>query len=117
MLYFNAMRVLDLRGIERPYSYLRQNGFTHSMAGNIINNRVLQIRVEQIEQLCLLLNCVPSDLFEWRDDGGKTIAGNHAIHSLARDDSAHISRLVKDIPVEKLGKLTQMIEELRDEKI
>lgn len=116
MLYFNAMRVLELRGVERPYSYLRRNGFTHSMARSIFGGRVLQIRVEQIEQLCLLLNCVPSDLFEWRDGGdGKQIAENHAIHALTRGNSAtHISRMVKDIPVEKLDRLGAMIEELRD---
>ena len=116
MLYFNALRVLKLRGIERPYSFLRRNGLTHSMAGNIINNRGLRLHVGQIEQLCLLLNCVPSDLFEWRDEGAKSIAETPAINALKRDDTAHISRLVKDIPVEKLDKLKQILEDLRDEQ-
>lgn len=116
MLIFNALRILEMRGIERPYSYLRQNGFTHSMAGNIINNRIFRFNIEHIEQLCLLLNCVPNDLFEWRDDKSKTIAENHPIQQLKRGQTTqHISRLVKDLPIEKLGKLSQMIEDLRNE--
>ena len=116
MLRLNVMRILGLRGIERPYSYLRKHGFVHSTAGNIINNRVLQIRVEQIEQLCLLLTCTPNDLFEWREGKGETIAENHPVQQLKREQTTqHISRLVKDLPVEKLGKLSQMIEDLRNE--
>lgn len=115
MLMFNALRVLEARGIERPYSYLRRNGFTHSTAGSIINNRVFRFNIEHLERLCLLLNCVPSDLFEWRDGDGQSIAETHAIKSLVREDAAHISRLVKDIPVEKLGELTRLIEDLRNE--
>lgn len=116
MLIFNALRVLQMRGIERPYSYLRRHGFTHSTAGNIINNRVFRFNIEHLEQLCLLLNCVPSDLFEWRDEADKSIQETHAINQLKRGEQPHISRLAKDLPVEKLGKLTQMIEDLRNEE-
>lgn len=115
MLYFNVKRVLDLRGIDKPYAFLVKNGFVHSTALNITGGKVVQIKIEQIEKLCLLLNCEPSDLFEWRQsEKSPALAENQALNALKRGKSAPIADIVKDIPVEKMEEINEMIRQMKD---
>lgn len=114
MLRFNLKRVLELRGVERPYSWLVRNGFVPATASNWARNQIGYVKPEQIERLCLLLNCTPNDLFEWRDDGRNVLAETHALRSLARGSATRsVSELARDIPADKLEK---MIDTLADWK-
>jgi hypothetical protein len=40
MLISNFKRILKSRGIERPYTYLKNNGFSSSFASKVNGNRV-----------------------------------------------------------------------------
>ncbi len=115
MLYFNIKRVLELRGIEKPYSFLAANGFASQTATNFLNNQIGHIKPAQMEKICLLLHCTPNDLFDWRPDKNTAGAENHPLKALTRTKpSPHISELVKDLPVEKMGELEAMIYELKN---
>ena len=118
MLYFNVRRVLEMRGIERPYAFLVKNGFTSQMATNLSNNRVGHVSPQQLEKLCVLLHCTPNDLFEWQADE-RTLAAreNHPLNALSREKSAApISEMVKDLPVEKMQELEAIISEMKNAK-
>jgi len=117
MLYYNIKRLLALRGIERPRVFLIKNGFASQTTDNFITNRVVHIKPEQIEKLCVLFNCTPNDLFTWKPDGGAPVPENHPLKPLYRDTPAKsIAQLVRDIPAEKLGRLEEMISELKNEE-
>ena len=117
MLYFNIKRILDLRGIDKPYAFLAKNGFASQTATNMINNRVGHIKPAQMEKLCLLLNCTPNDLFDWQPDKNTSVPDNHALKSLVKEkESLSISELVKSLPVEKLGKLGEIVQGLKNEQ-
>jgi len=116
MLRFNAMRVMRLRGIENPWSFMVRNGFHRSTANNFFNGKVLQIKVEHLEKLCLLLNCVPGDLFEWKADSNRTISENHALNAINRADAPPpIVQIIKDVPLEKLEQLNRELLDRKDE--
>lgn len=117
MLYLNVKRILDLRGIDKPFAYLHQNGFIRSTAHKFVHGDVWEIKLEQIERLCLLLNCSPNDLFEWKPDKNTRVAENHPLKSLNKEKSApKISQLVKDIPVDKLHRIEDLLKQLKDEE-
>ncbi len=110
MLFLNLKRVMDMRGIERPYAFLVKNGFSAQAATSWSQNQVGCIKPSQIETLCTALNCTPNDLFEWRVDNKTVIPEAHALHSLKKSNT-HLA--LRDIPADKLEKLGEMLAELK----
>jgi len=114
MLYFNLKRLLDLRGVERPYSWLVQNGFVPQTATRWAKNEIGYVRPEQMERLCLLLNCTPNDLFDWREDNKTVVHDAHALRTLKREAPARsVADMTRDIPADKLEKLGEMLNDLK----
>lgn len=115
MLIFNLKRVLALRGIDKPFTFLVKHGFAPSSATNILKFPPINIKVKTLEKLCFALNCTPNDLFEWRDGGEQALArDNHPLHTLRKEAvNKKISDIMQDIPLEKIGALEQYLEELK----
>lgn len=114
MLYFNIKRLLELRGIDKPYAFLIKNGFVSQTASNIINNQIARITPAQMEKLCLLFNCTPNDLFDWRAGANSVVPENHPLRTLVKEKNPpQISQMVKDIPIQRLGELEALINELK----
>lgn len=114
MLYFNLTRLLKLRGVERPYSWLVQNGFVPQTAVRWSKNEIGYVRPEQMERLCLLLNCTPNDLFDWREDSQTVVHDTHALRTLIKQKN-DIQTTLRELPLDKLEKLGEMLEQLKDD--
>jgi len=113
MLIYNLRRVLALRGIDKPHTFLIKNGFAASTASNMLTYYPVVFKVKAMEKLCIALNCTPNDLFEWRAAENSAVPENHPLHSLVREKAKHISEMVKDLPVEKLSELEAIINDLK----
>jgi hypothetical protein len=113
MLIFNPRRIFGLRGIERPNNFLVRNGFTSMIASRLLAHGASHVKVSNISRLCRLLNCSPNDLFDWKPEVSDPLPQNHPLQALVRQESANITDLLKDIPLEKLPDLHAMIDELR----
>lgn len=100
-----------MRGIDRPYAFLVKNGFSAGASSSWSQNQVGCIKPEQMEKLCMLLNCTPNDLFEWREDNKTVVPEGHAIRSLKKSNT-HLA--LRDIPADKLEKLGEMLAELKN---
>lgn len=61
------LRVLELLEKQKKtkYSIYKQMGMSYQNFSKMINNETKSIRYENIETLCLLLECEPNDLFEF----------------------------------------------------
>jgi len=115
MLVFNPQRMFALRMIDKPHSMLVKNGFAKSSATNLLKYLNLRITVEHVEKLCLILNCTPNDLFEWRSRANESIPENHALNSLKRHEkSENLTDLIKNIPVEKLSQINDLLREMQN---
>jgi DNA-binding Xre family transcriptional regulator len=116
MLYLNVGRVMSSRGILQRYAYLTKNGFIRSTASKLASNQTWQIRYSLLEQLCLVLNCTPNDLFQWLPDENQQVGENTALKILIRNEKeSAISQIVKDIPFEKLERAKELLAQLKDE--
>lgn len=116
MLVFNMKRVFAIRGIDKPFTFLRDNGFPASTASLMLNYHRANIGVKMLEKLCVALSCTPNDLFDWRDDGKTALADAHPLNSLRKKVVAKkISDIIKDIPLEKLDGLDAYLESLKEE--
>ena len=63
MIKLNVLKLLEKNGRTKYWLY-KQLGMSFQNFNRMINNQTKSIRYENIETICLLLNCTPNDLFE-----------------------------------------------------
>lgn len=62
MIKLDVLRLLKERNHTKYWLY-KQLGMSYQNFSKMVNNETKSIRYENIETLCLLLNCTPNDLF------------------------------------------------------
>ena len=67
MLKLNIIELLEKNGKTKYWLY-KQLGMSYQNFTKMINQETKSIRYENIETLCLLLNCTPDDLFVITDE-------------------------------------------------
>ena len=67
MIRFNVLKLLEEQGKTKYWLY-KQLGMSYQNFSRMVNNETKSIRYENIETICLLLNCTPNDLFEITED-------------------------------------------------
>ena len=109
MLNLNLAPIFRARNIERPYTFLVKNGFTHHSASNLINPRTPTIIMVHLERLCHVLNCEPSDLFAWKPDKNNPLPDNHPLHALRRKEPGYNWKQVfTTIPLNQLEEIAKI---------
>ena len=69
-----------------------------------------KIDVNDLERICLKLNCTPNDLFEWTPSKPENDIDGHALQSIRRKDAAvGLVKLVQGLPVEQMDEIEKMI--------
>lgn len=114
MLTFEIKRILKTRGIDEPYRWLVKNGFVSQTVHSWLNYQLGYIKPNHLERLCLLLNCTPNDLFDWREDGKTVVHDTHALRTLIKQKT-DIQTTLRELPLDKLEKLGEMLEELKSD--
>lgn len=115
MLILNLNRMMSVRGIDRVYNFLASNGFVHSTASKMANDKLASIKPSQIGKLCVLLNCTPNDLFDWQPDAKNQLPEDHALNALVREEIApDLKKLLRGIPVERIGEVENLLKGLKD---
>ena len=62
-----AQELLEKKGKTKYWLY-KHLGMSYQNFSRMINNQTKSIRYENIETLCLLLECTPNELFEMTED-------------------------------------------------
>lgn len=62
MITLNILPLLEKKGKTKYWLY-KQLGMSYQNFNRMVNNETKSIRYENIEILCLLLDCSPNDLF------------------------------------------------------
>ena len=62
MIKLDILRLLEKRGKTKYWLY-KQLGMSYQNFSRMVNNETKSIRYENIETICLLLECTPNDLF------------------------------------------------------
>ncbi len=110
MLSLNLQRIFKARGIEHPYRFLVKGGFVPFTAHKYKNNKVEQIRLDHIEQLCILLNCTPNEIFEWIPNDLLDDRMDHPLQSIRRrEKKIDINKMLSKLSIQKLEEVERMI--------
>ena len=67
MVRLDVLRLLEEQGKTKYWLY-KQLGMSYQNFSKMVNNQTKSIRYENIETMCLLLNCTPNDLFIITED-------------------------------------------------
>ena len=62
MIKLDVLRILKEQGKTKYWLY-KQLGMSYQNFNKMVNNETKSIRYENIETMCLLLDCTPNDLF------------------------------------------------------
>lgn len=62
MIKLNVLSLLDQKGKTKYWLY-KQMGMSYQNFNRMVNNQTSSIRYENIEALCVILECTPDDLF------------------------------------------------------
>lgn len=63
MVRLNVLELLEKKGKTKYWLY-KQLGMSYQNFSRMINNETKSIRYENIETLCLLLDCTPNELIQ-----------------------------------------------------
>ena len=112
MLRYNFIKILKIRRIDKPYNFLRKQGFTHNMAHRISRNRINRLSLENVEKLCLLFSCIPHDLLEWQSEDEN--ADKQPLSALQKQINPMDFRFaLRTIPYSRLAELQMAIEKIQ----
>ncbi len=114
MLKYNLKRLFEARGIGKPYSFLRKNGFSLNEATRIANEKVLALNPVQMEKLCIALYCSPNDLLEWIPSNQLYDTPSHPLYPLKNPVKIDLTNLHADIPLNKLEEFKHGLDELKE---
>lgn len=67
MIKLNVLNLLEKKGKTKYWLY-KQLGMSYQNFNKMVNNETKFIRYENIETLCLLLECTPNELFIITED-------------------------------------------------
>lgn len=67
MIKLDVLRLLEEQGKTKYWLY-KQLGMSYQNFSKMVNNQTKSIRYENIETMCILLNCTPNDLFVITED-------------------------------------------------
>ena len=62
MIKLDVLRLLEEQGKTKYWLY-KQLGMSYQNFSRMVNNETKSIRYENIETICLLLDCTPNELF------------------------------------------------------
>ena len=67
MIKLDVLRILEEQGKTKYWLY-KQLGMSYQNFSKMVNNETKSIRYENIETMCLLLDCTPNDLLIITED-------------------------------------------------
>ena len=80
-------------------------------------NKINMFSLEHLEKICMLLGCTPNDLLDWAPQKEDEAVAKHPLSALRREiKEVDLPVLLRELPLNKLGELQTMIEQLRKDK-
>ena len=112
MLIYNFKRVFKARGIDKPTNFLVEHGFPRGIASRMTNNKTDKIFLKYLEKACLILNCTPNDLIEWKPGNKKQDSADTALYALKKQQKGKgAEELLRGLPMSKLEELANLLAE------
>ena len=112
MLKLNIQRILAGRAIDRPYTYLLEQGFSRSLATRLNTGKIKHLKLSDIERLCLLFRCTPNELLEWIPADKEAGVESQPLRDLIRvNPKVNIRAVLSELPYAQIAEMEELISE------
>ncbi len=112
MIKYNFDRIFKARGVNKPFTYLTQAGFSDNFATRVKNNRIKRLELKELERLCLLLRCTPNELFEWTPNEENQNDENHPLQAIKKSEKVFdLTKMLNSVPLGELDEIEELINE------
>lgn len=109
-LFLNVKHLCAVRNIPNPYTYLYKNGFTQGIASRLATNNIIEVNVAHIEKLCILFNCTPNDLFDYKPTQPvEQLKNNPLVPLMKTQKPVNFNELLRTMPIDKLKEIEEEI--------
>jgi DNA-binding Xre family transcriptional regulator len=106
MIQINLERIAKMRGVTNIYTFLVDGGITAKTATIWASGKCKNIKLDTLEHVCNLFNCEVYDIMEWVPDASvANVTGSPLRVMLPKPNEVEITRLMKQLPLEKLKEL------------
>ena len=114
MLKLDLNHLARVRGIHLSWGWFRRHHFSHWVAAKFMKGDVKSLRIKEIQNLCMVFRCTPSDLFTWT---GSTSAKSydHPLKALSRDSQAEM--IIRFLTHEQLMEIAKAIKKERGGRV
>lgn len=110
MLKLNLSPIFKARGIRKPYTFLRNHGFTHNIAHKLMSGTSRECRYDHIERLCRAVLCTPNDLFLWIPDKDVVYPDNLPLNGLKnKPEGVDIQKELSTMTLEEIREFNKRV--------
>ena len=110
MLTVNLEPIFKARGIDNPYYFLTQEGFTPQTAKKLVNGTSPTLKMKHIERLCSSLYCTPNELFLYIPNKKEKLSATHPLNILSGVlDDFKLKETLTQLPLSQLKEIAGII--------
>jgi hypothetical protein len=80
----------------------------------LLGGKARNIDLDNLEKICISLQCTPNDLLEWHKESDSTVNDKHPLNLLKPKETASINEELKTLPLEKMDELKEFIKKLKE---
>jgi len=117
MLANNIKNLLQLRQVEKPRQWLLDKGLSARTVTRLLQNEQRHIKFDDIEKLCLGLNCSPAELFVWQPDSEADDIAGHPLQAIRSDKAMpDVLSKLKFASLDELKKVDEFLQWSREKE-
>lgn len=117
MIANNIKNLLYLRQIEKPRAWMIDKRISPKNADKLLSNEQRHIKFDDIEKLCLHLNCSPAELFIWQPDTEADNIPGHPLQAIRSDKAMpDVLSKLKFASLDELKKVDEFLQWSREKE-
>ncbi len=117
MINTNLKNLFNVRNIQKPRAWLIKRGLSPQIADRLLRNEQRHIKFDDLEQICLGLNCAPTDVFIWQPDSEADNLPDHPLQAIRSDKLLpDVMAQLNNSTIEELKQVSDYIQKMREGK-
>lgn len=118
MLTFSLTRILNIKGIDKPYSYLRKQGYGSKKSNWLVFGKKSVINLDEVEKFCLEYKCTPNDLLSWSPSKMEDDYPENPLQLIRRDDDIQpVLSLMDNMSNQGIAELEKYIQKRKNKTL
>ncbi|HLG34610.1 MAG TPA: helix-turn-helix transcriptional regulator [Bacteroidia bacterium] len=102
MLQLQIKELCILRGIKVPQRAMMKAGISQNVASAYLTGKRKHLLFKDVEILCTLLRCIPSDLFAWTPDDKNADYPENPLQKIRKQSLPDLQKVIGGLSLEEV---------------